>query len=267
MLGFLLGGFIAQKAFLSRISERTVNRDANTYTRRPLTIACGDGIENALYLSNNYTLMKILTCILFSLVTFPSFSQRYPFYDDYIKATVLFKDSTLKTGMVKWEGDPKQKLKFRESELAMPEKLAIEDVIAFYTNRDKHKFISLSNFEGYADNYALLGKVSKIKHTFGEQLDSGRFNIYLVVIVGVNTISGGTQGYPNIVFQNTGDNTMGLVAYPFNMRMWDKKYEKAKENLYALFKDYPNIVEAIKNYKKEDDFYAIVEMVKAVNRQ
>ena len=212
--------------------------------------------------------MKILTCILFSLLTFSTFAQRYPpFYNDYTKATVLFKDSTLKTGMLKWECDPKQKVCFKEYELAMPDKFAIEDIISFYTSRDNHKYISLSNFEAYADNYALLGKVSKIKHTFGEQLDSGRFNIYLVIIVDLNSISGSRQGYPNIVFQNTSDNTMGLAAYPFNVRMWDKKYEKAKENLYALFKDYPQIAAAIKNYKKEDDFNAIVEMVKAVNRQ
>jgi hypothetical protein len=88
-----------------------------------------------------------------------------------------------------------------------------------------------------------------------------------VIIVDLNSINGSRQGYPNIVFQNTSDNTIGLVAYPFNVRMWDKKYERAKENLYALFKDYPQIAEAIKNYKKEDDFNAIVEMVKAVNRQ
>jgi hypothetical protein len=199
-------------------------------------------------------------------MTFSSFAQRFPpFFNDYAKATVLLKDSTLKTGMVKWDCDPMQKLSFRESELALPEKFAIDDIIAFYTSKDKHKFISLANFEAYADLYALVGKASKIKHTFGEQLDSGRFNIYLVIIVG--EMRGSAQGYPNIVFQNTSDNTMGLVAYPFNIRMWDKKYEKAKENLYALFKDYPQIVEAIKNYKKEDDFNTIVEMVKAVNRQ
>jgi hypothetical protein len=211
--------------------------------------------------------MKILIGTLFSFLTFSSFAQKFPFYDDYTKATVLFKDSTMRTGMVNWEGDPKQKLRFKESELAMPEKFAIEDIVAFYTTKDKHKFVSLSNLEAYADNYALFGKASKIKHTFAEQLDSGRFNIYLVIIVGVNSINGSIQGYPNFVFQNTSDNTMGLVAYPFNIRMWGKKYEKAKENLYALFNNYPNIVAAIKNYKKEDDFYAIVEMVKAVNRQ
>jgi hypothetical protein len=214
--------------------------------------------------------MKALMFVLFSLLTFSSFAQQYPFYEDYTRATVLFKDSTLKTGQVRWEGDPKLKLNFRESKTGMPEKFAVEDIIAFYIDRyniatEKQKFVSLSGFEAYAGNYTLLGKVSKIKHTFGEQFDSGKFNIYLVVVIENSSMI--TQRYPNFVFQNTSDSTMGLVAYPFNIRMWDKKYEKAKKNLYTLFKDYPAIVKAIRKYKQEDDFRAIVDMVKAVNRQ
>lgn len=168
--------------------------------------------------------------------------------------------------MVFWNGTPNQKLSFRESEMAPLKKFALKDVAAFYTERENRKYVSLSGFEAYAGNFMLLGIPSKIKYSFGEQLDSGRFNIYLVVIEEY-TSHGEMMSYPNIVFQNTTDNTMELVAYPFDIRLMNNKYEKTKEKLYTLFKDYPNIVTAIKSYNQQDNFSAIIDMVKAVNRQ
>jgi hypothetical protein len=106
-----------------------------------------------------------------------------------------------------------------------------------------------------------------VKRTFGQLLDTGKFNIYLVVFVGYNALSGSIQDYPNFWFQRTGNNATGLVAYPYGIRMKDKKYEEAKDNLYTLFKEYPEVIEKLKNYKKEDDFYDIIEMIKAINRR
>lgn len=128
-------------------------------------------------------------------------------------------------------------------------------------------FVSLPNLEVYAENYALLGKTSKIKHTFGELFDSGKFNIYFVLITGYDALGGGIQTYPNFLFQSAQDNVPVFAAYPFAVRMKDKKYEKAKDNLYALFKNYPAIVERIKNYSKQDNFFEIVDAVKSINRQ
>ena len=155
-------------------------------------------------------------------------------------------------------------MKFRETEKGETIKYSPEDIVGFST--DTFKFVSLLNFEAYADNYALLGKTSTIKHTFGQLLDKGKFNIYFVVITGYNAISGGIQTYPNFLFQNTRDTNFTLVAYPYAIRMKDKKYDKAKENLYVMFKDYPEIVEKLKSYKQQNDFFEIVNLIKAINR-
>ncbi|WP_291069942.1 MULTISPECIES: hypothetical protein [unclassified Empedobacter] len=43
--------------------------------------------------------------------------------------------------------------------------------------------------------------------------------------------------------------------------MKDKKYEKAKADLYILFKDYPEVIEKIKSFSKENSFLEIIEMI------
>ncbi|MDR6158033.1 hypothetical protein QF023_001549 [Chryseobacterium sp. SLBN-27] len=49
--------------------------------------------------------------------------------------------------------------------------------------------------------------------------------------------------------------------------MKEKKYEKAKENLYGLFKDYPEIIEKIRVYKKENNFLEIIDMIDHINEK
>jgi hypothetical protein len=68
----------------------------------------------------------------------------------------------------------------------------------------------------------------------------------------------------SILKKKVDDNYL-YAAYPFAIRMKDKKYEKAKENLYIFFKDYPQIIEKIKNYKKQDDFFEIINLIKKAN--
>lgn len=206
------------------------------------------------------------TALLFlTLLTFSAFGQNYPFTKDFVNGTIVLKDSSQKTGQVKWFPHQNEKLKFRETGKRETVKYSPEEIVGF--SADTLKFISLYNFNAYSDNYALLGKTSNIKHTFGQLLDAGKFNIYFVLITGYNAISGAIQTYPNFLFQNTKDNNFGLIAYPFAIRMKDKKYDKAKENLYIMFKDYPDIIEKLKSYKQQDDFFEIINMVKAVNRQ
>jgi hypothetical protein len=206
--------------------------------------------------------MKPTILILFSLLTFSSFAQDYPFTKDFANGAIILKDSTLKTGQIKWDGTQTIKLRFRETEQGEVVKYSPEDIAGFVVG--SQKFVSLLNFEAYESPYALYGKVSKIKRTFGRLIDTGKFNIYEVFIVGVDAISNSIQIYPNILFQNTQNNSMGLVAYPFDIRMKDKKYENAKEDLYILFKDYPGIVDAIKTHTKQNDFFEIVDMVRAI---
>ena len=209
--------------------------------------------------------MRQPTFLLFTLLTFSAFGQNYPFAKDYVNGTIMLKNSSQKTGQLKWFPHQNEKLKFRETEKGETVKYSPEEIAGF--SADTLKFVSLYDFDAYSDNYALLGKTSNIKHTFGQLLDAGKFNIYFVLITGYNAISGAIQTYPNFLFQSTQNKSSGLVAYPFAIRMKDKKYDKAKENLNVLFKDYPDIVEKLKKYKQQDDFFEIINMVKVINRQ
>src|SRR5690606_21887982 len=130
---------------------------------------------------------------------------------------------------------------------------------------DTLKFVSLFDLEIYSDNYALLGKTTKIKHTFGQLLDTGSFNIYFVLITGYDAISGAIQTYPNFYFEKKVNGNFEYAAYPFAIRMKDKKYEKAKENLNIFFKDYPQIIEKLKTYRQQDDIFEIINLMKKEN--
>ena len=207
--------------------------------------------------------MRQIVLFLFILLAFSSFAQSYPFMEDFVNGAVILKDSSSKSGQVKWFPSQDQKLKFRETEKGKTIKYSPEEVAGFTV--DTFKFSSVSNFEAYAGDYTLLGKTSHIKHTFGQVLGTGKFNVYLVMILGYNAISGGMQTYPNFLFQNSRDSSLAPVAYPVAIRMKDKKYERAKEDLYILFKEYPAIVDKLKKYRQEDNFFEIINMVKAVN--
>lgn len=208
--------------------------------------------------------MKFITLLAFLLLTHVVFAQTYPFAKKFVEGTVFFKDSSQKNGQIKWFPHVNEMLNFRETEKSKAVKYAPGEISGFLA--DTLQFHSLYNFEVYGDNYALLGKMSKIKQTFGEVLDTGRFNIYLVAYTGYNAISGSLQSYPNIIFENK-DNPLELIAYPFAIRMTEKRYENAKEKLITLFKDYPEIITQIQAYKRENDFFEIINAVKAINRQ
>jgi hypothetical protein len=191
------------------------------------------------------------------------YGQDYPFAKNFVNGTLILKDSTKLSGQLKWFPHQNEKLKFRETENDEPKKYSPEDLIGFIS--DTLKFVSLFDLVVYSDNYALLGKTTKIKHTFGQLLDSGNYNIYFVLITGFDAISGAIQTYPNFYFEKKVDSNFIYAAYPFAIRMKDKKYEKAKENLYLFFKDYPQIIERIKSFKKQDDFFEIIELMKKAN--
>ncbi|WP_312765658.1 hypothetical protein [Epilithonimonas sp.] len=126
------------------------------------------------------------------------------------------------------------------------------------------KFVTLSNFKAFADTYALVGRPIEIKETFGQVISEGKFNIFLVIITGYNPIGGAMENYSNFLFQDSQNKYGKLYAYPYLIRMKEKKYENAKEQLLILFKDYPEIIEKIKNFKKEDNFLEIIGLIKEI---
>lgn len=207
--------------------------------------------------------MKFLIITLFVFCKIYVIAQDYPFAKNFINGNIILKDSTQQKGQLKWFPNQNEKLKFREHENADAKKFSPAELLGFKT--DTLNFVSLFNLEVYAENYALLGKTTKIKHTFGEMLDSGKYNIYFVLTTGYNAISGIIQTYPNFLFEKKAESGYQYAAYPFAIRMKDKKYEKAKENLYKFFKDYPDIIEKIKSYTQQHDFFEIINLMKKSN--
>jgi len=207
--------------------------------------------------------MKSLLIILLSFLAMTVFGQDYPFAKTFVDGNIILKDSTQKAGQLKWFPHQNEKLRFKESGNSDTKKYSPGELLGF--NVDTLKFVSLFDFEAFADNYALSGKLSKIKQTFGQLLDSGSYNIYLVLITGYNAISGSIQTYPNFLFEKKLDSGYQFAAYPFAIRMKDKKYENAKENLYIFFKDYSNIIDKVKFYNQQDDFFEIINLMKNSN--
>jgi hypothetical protein len=130
---------------------------------------------------------------------------------------------------------------------------------------DSFRFRSISGFDVYGNDFALLGKMSKINHTFGQLLDSGKVNSYLVYYSGYNALAGSAQSYANILFEKKTDSGWVYAAYPVALRMRDKKFEKIKENLQSFFRDYPEIAEKIKTIQQQDGFSELLNLVKKLD--
>ena len=165
--------------------------------------------------------MKIPVIIILLFKTITAGAQDYPFTKDFVPGTIITKDSTIKTGQIKWYPDPGEKLKFRENGNSKTVKYTAEELLGF--NVDSLKFVSLFNFEVYAAQYVLLGKRLTVKHTFGQLLDSGHFNIYFVNISEYNALSGVMQNYPNFLFEKMTSNGNQYASYPEGIRMRDGK--------------------------------------------
>lgn len=207
--------------------------------------------------------MKIFFTAVLFFCTGTVSAQDYPFAKNFVQGTIVTKDSIANAGQIKWYPDPAEKLKFRKNESSKTMKYTPEDLLGFTV--DSLKFVSLFNFEVYAAQYALLGKTLAIKHTFGQLLDSGSFNIYFVNMSEYNALSGVIQNYPNFLFGKKTDSGILYAAYPFKIRMSDRKYEEAKQDLFVFFKDYPEINNMIKLYKQQNDFSEIINLMKKMN--
>src|SRR5579872_5710419 len=110
----------------------------------------------------------------------------YPFARDFKAGVILQHDGTEKSGLIKWFPAQEEKLIFRESEKAPKQKFPPDELAGFQV--DSFRFRSIGGFNVYGNDFALLGKMSEIKQTFGQLLDSGRINIYLVYYSGYNAL-------------------------------------------------------------------------------
>ncbi|MPT31648.1 MAG: hypothetical protein E2600_08275 [Chryseobacterium sp.] len=206
--------------------------------------------------------MKHLYTIFLALNFIISYGQEYSFAKEFTTGSINLKDLLTVDGELKWFPSQTNDLKFRKNEKEKAVKYKPSDILGF--SSENMRFVTLTNFTAFADTYALVGRPIEIKETFGEVISEGKFNIFLVIITGYNPISGGIGNYSNFLFQDSQDKNGRLYAYPYLIRMKEKKYENAKEQLYILFKDYPEIIEKIKNFKKEDNFLEIIETIKSI---
>ncbi len=187
----------------------------------------------------------------------------YPFSRDFKPGLIFLNDGTQKSGLIKWFAAQEEKLIFRENEKAPKQKFPPEDLAGFQV--DSFRFRSISGFAVYGNDFALMGKMSEIKHTFGQLLDSGKVNTYLVYYSGYNAMGGSIQSYVNILFERKTDSENVYVAYPVEMRMKDKKFEKVKDNLLTFFIDYPEITAKIQTLQQQSGLTELLNTVKTIH--
>jgi hypothetical protein len=201
-----------------------------------------------------------LTMFLYGSLSAQVREPSYPFARDFVSGIIHLPDGSEKTGLIKWFPAQEEKLVFRENDKAPKQKYRPEELAGFSV--DSFRFRSISEFEVYGNDFALLGKMSKINHTFGQLIDSGKVNSYLVYYSGYNALAGAIQSYLNIVFEKKTDSGKLYAACPVALRMKDKKFEKVKDNLVSFFSEYPAVVEKIKSFQKVDGSAQILEIVK-----
>lgn len=136
----------------------------------------------------------IMVILMFSGVLSAQTQQpSYPFSRDFKPGLIFLNDGTQKSGLIKWFAAQEEKLVFRENEKVPKQKFPPEDLAGFQV--DSFRFRSISGFEVYGNDFALQGKMSAIKHTFGHLLDSGRLNTYLVYYSGYKAIPNWRPSY------------------------------------------------------------------------
>ena len=204
--------------------------------------------------------MKSLLIIVGLFITWSVRAQSYPFAKDFVPGTITMKDATQKKGLIKWFPSPNEKLRFKPSE-EQEEKYAIGDLQGFHT--DSLQFKTLNNLEVYGEDYPLFSRMSKVQQTFAQVVYTGKINIYYVLYFGYDALQGKYVTYPNIIFEKTKEQKPEYAAFPVMIKMQDKKYEKAKQNLYPFFKEYPAIQQKLKQYYLDSNIFSLVEFIKS----
>ncbi len=207
--------------------------------------------------------MRLIASLILLLVCFSAYSQNLNFQKNFMDGVIVLPDSTEKVGKIKWQANQYAMVIFENGN--SKEKYSPDDILGFRI--DSLKFNALHDLEVFSDNYIMIGQTTKVKYMFGQLIsESDNFKIYLLYLSGYNAISGTTQIYPNIYFEKKAvDGQTEYVAFPYGIRMRDKKYEKAKEGLISFFEEYPDLISIIQEYKKEDDFDEIIEAVKSTS--
>lgn len=205
--------------------------------------------------------MKSLIFIVGICISCSVSAQNYPFAKNFVEGTITLKDATQKKGFIKWFPSPNEKLRFKLND-QHEDKYGATDLLGFAT--DSLQFKTLTNLEVYGEEFPLLNRMSKLKQTFAQVIYTGKINIYYVLYYGYDALQGGFVTYPNIIFEKTKEDKQEYAAFPVYIRMKGKKYEKAKQNLYPFFSEYPAILEKLKLYNWDSNVFTLVEFIKQV---
>lgn len=205
--------------------------------------------------------MKSLIFITGMFITCSVSAQNYPFAKYFVEGTITLKDATQKKGLIKWSPYPNEKLRFKLHDLH-EDKYAITDLLGFET--DSMQFKTLTNLQVYGEDFSLSNRMSVLNHTFAQVIYTGKINIYYVLYYGYDATQGSIVTYPNIIFEKTKEEKQEYAAFPVNIKMKEKKYEKAKQNLVPFFSDYPAILEKLKLYSRESNIISLVEYIKTM---
>ncbi|THU40635.1 hypothetical protein FAM09_00530 [Niastella caeni] len=203
--------------------------------------------------------MKSLIFLVGILITWSASAQNYPFAQHFVPGTITLKDATQQKGFVKWWPYPNEKLRFKLND-QHEDKYAVTDLLGFAT--DSLQFKTLTNLQVYGEEFPIFSRMSVLKQTFAQVVYTGKINIYYVLYYGYDALQGGFVTYPNIIFEKTKEEKQEYAAFPVYIRMKEKKYEKAKQNLYPFFSEYPAILEKLKQYSRGNDIITLVEFIK-----
>jgi hypothetical protein len=181
----------------------------------------------------------------------------------YREGSVLFKDSVRKDGEIIWLfGNKVNRIKFRDKSNCAPVTYYPDQILGF--NIGPYQYRTLFDFDAYNAKYVSNKKLTRLEMAFCQVLHQGNINIYMVYVTGFDGLSGWIKLYPNFVFTKRLEDKEIVVTYPYGILMMNKKYELAKGKLYAFFKDYPDVIEKIRNWHNGNNFDEIIDIVKAL---
>jgi hypothetical protein len=204
--------------------------------------------------------MKRYLIITLLLVTISASAQ--PFKKEFMPTTITMNDGTQQNGFLKWSTHQNNRVSFKPGDSKEVTKYSPAEIAAFQV--DSLHYQSLFNVEIYADDYPLLGKTTKMKQAFARVIHQGPINVYFITYYGVEPVSGAGL-FLNYVFEKNKDGKKEYASFPILMRMRDKKYENAKEKLYAFFEGHAQVIEGIKQYQQQEDFTPVIDIIRQIN--
>lgn len=206
--------------------------------------------------------MKFLLLLMAFLVSVAARAQDYPFAKNFVPGAIILKDATVKSGFIKWFPAPFEQLRFKAPDQDDAVKYSFTDLLGFKT--DSLQFKTLQDISVYGEAFVAGNKLSHIPQTFAQVIYTGPINIYYVLYYGYDTRQGAVTTYPNLVFEKTKDNRQEYAAFPVLIKMQEKQYEKAKQNLFPFFSEYPSILKKLKIYSVNSDIFTLVNYIKQI---